>query len=352
MLRYHCRLCGAEIRFDTMHCPVCAAPHGYVADAQVLATMAADADGITYHLAGDAVARWRCLNAAWGCNWTVPAGTGDRWCLSCALTRGRPDTERPDAIEAWSRAEAAKRHLVDQLLRLGLPIEPRSPQRPNGLTFDLVDVPGERGLTGHLDGVVTIDLAEADDVRRDELRRALGEPFRTLLGNMRHEVGHHYWARLVGQGRVLAEARRLFADERIDYTQALERHYASPGTAWDATRFVSRYAAVHPLEDWAETFAHYLHLVDAVETADAHGLARGPGGARVDLDAPLHVLLGAWLPLGAAIDAVAEAVGSPPPFPFHPVGLVVDKLSFVHDTVRANRRRGRFYDTAEADTGR
>jgi hypothetical protein len=344
MLRVHCERCGTEVRFDTMRCPVCAAPHRYVPSDCLLRTLDADDDGIIFHAAGDCVARWRCLNAAWGCNWTLRARVGERWCLSCALTRGRPDVERPDAIEAWSRAEAAKRRLVDQVMRLGLPIDARSPAQPNGLTFDLVDVPGGRGLTGHLDGVVTIDLADADDRRRDELRRALGEPFRTLIGNLRHEVGHHYWARLVGQSSDIADARRLFGDERVDYRAALERHYASPGADWEAERFVSRYATVHPLEDWAETFAHLLHLIDAVETAGAHGLARGPDGAPVDPDTPVQAMLDVWLPLGTAVDAIAEAVGSPPPFPFRPAGLVVDKLAFVHDCIRAHRRRGFFYD--------
>jgi hypothetical protein len=269
----------------------------------------------------------------------VPAGIGERWCLSCALTRGRPDVERPGAVEAWSRAEAAKRRVIDQLLRLGLPVERRSELRPDGLLFDLVDVPGERGLTGHLDGVITIDLADADDARRDELRRALGEPFRTLIGNIRHEIGHHYWARLVEHGSDVAAVRRLFGDERADYARALASHYASSAAEWDETRFVSRYATVHPLEDWAETFAHYLHLVDVVETAGAHGLVAGARGDDVDLDAPLRVLLRAWAPVGAAVDAIAEAVGSPPPFPFHPVDLVVDKLAFVHDAIGAHRRR-------------
>jgi hypothetical protein len=341
MLRYRCARCGTEVRFDTMRCPVCAGLQGYVPSESVLRTLDADDDG--FHVAGDGVARWRCLNAAWGCNWTLPARIDERWCLSCALTRGRPDVERSRrhrGIVSRRGREAPPRGPADA---------PRTPDRRTvaGAAERSHVRPRRRTRrarrSGHLDGVGTIVLADADDRRRDELRRLLGEPFRTLIGNLRHEVGHHYWARLVGQSSEVAEARRLFGDERGDYRAALERHDASPGADWDAARYVSRYATVHPLEDWGETFAHLLHLVDAIETAGAHGLAQRPDGAPLDLDTPVQAMLDVWLPLAAAVDSIAEAVGSPAPFPFRPAGVVVDKLSFVHDCIRL-RRRGVFYD--------
>jgi hypothetical protein len=31
--------------------------------------------------------------------------------------------------------------------------------------------------------------------------------------------------------------------------------------------FISKYATSHPWEDWAETWAHYLHIMDMLETA-------------------------------------------------------------------------------------
>ena len=236
MQGFACERCASTIRFDTIRCPHCAAPQGYVPGRQTLRALTGADDGVSFTTIGDATMLWRCLNAAWGCNWVLPAATGATWCLSCSLTRGRPDEARPDAIGAWAVAEAAKRRLVHQLLRLGLPVEGRSPATPNGLTFDLVYLPGEGGLTGHLDGVYA-DLAEADERHREELRRLLAEPFRTVIGTLRHEVGHHY-ARAAGQGDDLVEALALFGDERSDYAGASSATTRPVDRAWDPARLV------------------------------------------------------------------------------------------------------------------
>ena len=175
------------------------------------------------------------------------------------------------------RAEAAKRRLVHQLDTLALPFELRSTSAPDGLVFDLVHIPGEGGMTGHLDGVVTLDLAEVDDRHRDALRGQLGESFRTVIGHLRHEVGHYFWNRLVGGADWLVSFRRVFGDERVDYRDAVRRT-TREGSTWDAGRHVTAYAVSHPLEDWAETFAHYLHIVDAADTAAAHELVPLEGG--------------------------------------------------------------------------
>jgi hypothetical protein len=300
-----------------------------------------------YEIDGSDASFWRCLNSAWGCNWMLPATTDSGWCRSCRLTRGRPDEARPDAIEAWMAAEAAKRRLVHQLDELALPIEFRSNSAPDGLAFDLVHLPGEGGITGHLDGVVTLDLAETDEHHRDDLRRRLGEPFRTVIGHLRHEIGHHYWARLVGQSDDLGRFRRLFGDERTDYARAVDRHYANGSGGWDRTRFVTAYASSHPLEDWAETFAHYLHIIDAVDTAVAHDLIPTGHPAIMIPDAAepleLDVILDVWRPINTAVNAIAESLGAPAVYPFEPTGVVADKLSFVHRQIAAHTERDRFY---------
>lgn len=341
MRRFHCEHCGNEVHFETSTCPVCHSLLGFVPAASRLRELTATGDGATYTVADDPTGLWRCLNAAWGCNWVLPAATGATWCRSCALTRGRPDEGRPHAIAAWAQAEAAKRRLVYQLDRLGLPVEPRSPATPDGLTFDLVHVPGERGLTGHLDGVVTIDRAESDPVRRDELRRRLGEPYRTLIGNLRHEIAHHYWSRIVARTARVDAFRTLFGDERADYQAALAAHYDAPGDTWDERRYVSRYAQAHPHEDWAETFAHYLHVVDLVDTAGAHGAFAGAPSERTDVvnAASFRQILHRWRPIARAIDDLADSVGSPHLYPFDPAGAVVDKLEFVHACVMESSGR-------------
>jgi hypothetical protein len=288
---------------------------------------------------------WRCLNTAWGCNWMVPVDDSP-WCRSCRMTRNRPDEARSDAIDAWMTAETAKRRLVHQLDEFALPIEIRSATNPDGLAFDFVHVPGLGGITGHRQGIVTLDLAEAELQHREGLRRQLGEPFRTLIGHLRHEVGHHYWNRLVAQTDQLPAFRALFGDERRDYDRALEDHYGTGDGSWDASAYVSAYAASHPAEDWAETFAHYLHVVDAVDTAFAHRLT-DPQLATVDADS-MHVasLLATWAPIRDAINAVADAVGAPIVYPFDLRGTVVDKLEFVHRQIAAHSRRDRFYADA------
>ena len=349
MQRFACEHCANEVQFETSTCPVCGTALGFVPDEGTIRMLVPASDGVSYAIRGSATTWWRCLNAAWACNWVLPAASGARWCRSCALTRGRPADGRPDAVEAWSRAEVAKRRLVQQLDRLALPIDARSPATPNGLAFDLVHVPGERGLTGHLDGVVTLDLAEADDRLRDDLRRLLHEPYRTLIGNLRHEVGHHYWHRLVGQSDHLTRCRALFGDDRIDYAAALERHYATPDGAWDTSRFISRYAAPHPLEDWAESFAHSLHVVDAVETAAAHGMVDRVGedaDTSILADTTFRRLLHLWRPVAIAVDAIADAVGSPHLYPFELDGRVVDKLEFIHARVTGHTDREQFYAPA------
>ena len=231
---------------------------------------------------------WRCLNASWGCNWMVPADSGETWCASCRLTRGRPDTADVSAVQAWMDTEAAKRLLVFQLGELGLPVVGRSADAPEGLVFDLVYVPGGTVQTGHQAGLVTIDLQEADDAYREHLRRGLQEPYRTMLGHLRHEIGHYYWPSLVVHGGWIDGFRALFGDERVDYAGAIARHHqAAPTTGWEDDH-VSAYASVHPWEDWAETFAHYVHIRDTIQTAGAFGIRMADpevDGARVPVGA-------------------------------------------------------------------
>lgn len=346
MRLFTCDRCGHAASFDADRCVECDAMLGYVSDDRAVRVVSPTDDPATYEIIGHDGSWWRCMNAAWGCNWMLTAATADVWCRSCRLTRGRPDEGRPEAIEGWMTAEAAKRRLVHQLDSLALPLEPRSTSAPNGLAFDLVHVPDGGAVTGHLDGVVTLDLAETDDLHRHQLRRQLNEPFRTIIGHLRHEIGHHYWHRLVGQSDHLAEFRRLFGDERADYGDAITAHYSTSPKEWDTDRFITGYAASHPLEDWAETFAHYLHIVDATDTAAAHGLVSDADRQLLTIDPAtigLEQILGLWKPINDAVNDIAASLGSPVIYPLEPSGLVIDKLAFTQQQVVAHRERDRFY---------
>jgi hypothetical protein len=340
---FECDHCGSPVAFEATRCERCETPLGYVPDQRVVRALLAGSEPAALYDATAGGMLWRCLNAAWGCNWMVPAAEGGMWCRSCRLTRGRPDVARPDAIEAWMRAEADKRRLVHQLDALGLPLEARTEATPHGLVFDLVHLPGEPALTGHRDGVITLDLLEADDGHRDALRHQLDESFRTVLGHLRHEIGHHYWARLVGQTDHVAAFRRLFGDERADYTNAIAEHYSTAGRARHDDRHISHYAGSHPLEDWAETFAHYLHILDATGTATAHHLAIDDH--RTDGAASMEEIVDAWRAIAKVINAVAASLGSAPIYPFVLSDTVVDKLTFVHDRIADHTERIRFYAT-------
>jgi hypothetical protein len=331
-----CEHCSGPIRFTSHRCPTCGAELGYDTDTRRVRVLVPANRPSTFAIDGSPTLRWRCLNAAWGCNWTLPAGTDAVWCRACALTRGRPDEQRGVALRAWVVAEAAKRRLVHQLDHLGLPIVPRSPDAPDGLAFDFVAVPELGGITGFRAGVVTLDLAEVDDTYRDEQRRAFGERSRSVVGHLRHEIGHHYWELLVRGAGAEDAFRVLFGDERADYRNALDTHYTDVSSTWDTTRYVSRYATSHPHEDWAETFAACLRILDVLATAVAHGLLADHDG-RVAGDAAtldIDLVLTRWRAMGVALDDLVDAVGGPPSSTPDAADVVVDKLSFVHDLVR------------------
>jgi hypothetical protein len=332
MRAFTCPRCGQLVPFEVVSCLACGTTLGFAPDA------------------GDIVARAGrapCANGVLaGCNWLLAPGEEDaeELCLSCRLTRTRPhDADLAFASptgEAYRAAEAAKRRLVFQFLELGLPVLPHDGER--GLAFDLLSSAVEPVVTGHADGVVTIDLAEGDDAHREQMRRELGEPYRTMLGHLRHESGHYFWTVLVDEDPPILEPfRALFGDERDDYGEALRRHYdQGPSPDW-VSRYVSAYATAHPWEDWAETFAHYLHIRDTIQTAAAFGmLVTGP---RLDPDlmaAPslepedrFEDILDHWLPLVYALNAVNRSMGRDDLYPFVLSPAVVTKLAFVHRLV-------------------
>jgi hypothetical protein len=292
----------------------------------------------------------RCRNfAVAACNW-VAAGEREL-CESCELTRTRPADGHGTALAGFAEAEAAKRRLVFELRELRLPIRSRRAD-DGGVAFDMLSSEHEAVTTGHAAGIITLDLDETDPVHRERMRVRLGEPYRTVLGHLRHEIGHYYEAILLtagGAGR--ARSRVLFGDERADYSTAMSRYYEQgPAPGWERTH-VSAYATMHPWEDWAETFAHYLHLRDALQTASSYGVrVEGPDVAVTDV-APLHSepeepaesfreLLDAWIPLTYALNALTRSMGESDLYPFVLTGAVVAKLAFIHELVEQTRTNG------------
>jgi hypothetical protein len=283
------------------------------------------------------------------CNWLVEVDDVSPLCRACRHNRMIPDLSVNDVPQRWARIEAAKRRMMHTLLRLGLPLETRA-ERPDGLAFDfLYDASAEVSgqplvLTGHNGGLITLNVIEADDVQRERIRREMGEPYRTLLGHFRHEVGHHFWERLIRGTPEHAGFRLIFGDESLNYQAALQNHYQSLGCQGDPSDdYVSSYACSHPWEDFAETFAHLLHMIDTLATIGGFGatLASFPGpeshpGPAVAFDpyrAPTETLTAQWIPFSFALNAINRSMGQPDLYPFHLSPAIVAKLDYVNGVI-------------------
>jgi hypothetical protein len=257
-----------------------------------------------------------------GCNWLV-SYEGEQ-CFSCALTRTRPPDADLEGLALYPVAEAAKRHLIAELDRIGLPIVTRAEDPDEGLCFDLLSSVNEKIIMGHDRGAVTIDLAEGDDVIRVKMQREFREPFRTMLGHFRHEIGHYYEMVLVRSDELIARTRGMFGDESAPYQEAIDRHYRDgPPPGWESS-YISSYATMHPFEDFAETFAHFLHIRDAVDTANNFGLISDDDeGSFGDL------VRKTWIPLSVALNQINRSMGRRPLYPFRLEDRVIEKLEFV-----------------------
>lgn len=321
MRRFSCQ-CGNTLYFENTCCLRCGRASGFVPEQRALRGLEPDTGD---HYTVDGQVYRKCLHYPRDgvCNWMIPAEDPEPFCQACRLNVVIPDLRQPENHLHWQRLEAAKRHLLYQLIKLGLPLTPRSGQR-EGLGFAFMeDDDNQQVLTGHAGGLITINVREADSAYRETMRKRLGEPYRTLLGHFRHESGHFYWDRLVGQNQDELQAfRALFGDERADYADAMARHYASGGLGWPHD-VISAYAAAHPWEDWAETWAHYLLIGDTLETARDHGLL---ASLPMDFQARLEL----WRELSVTINALGGSLGMPTLYPFVYSDAVVEKLQFIH----------------------
>jgi hypothetical protein len=344
MKLFECQHCNQLLYFENVLCERCGHRLGYLPEKVTLTAL--EAEGEDWKALADGQLYRFCANAEHGaCNWLVPTDSEDRLCAACKHNRTIPDIGVPENLGRWRRLELAKHRLFYTLYRLQLPVPTRE-EDPEGLGFDfLADPPsGPKVMTGHDHGLITISLAEADDAQREKLRQEMGEPYRTLLGHFRHEVGHFFWDRLVRDRDRLDSFRALFGDEQEDYGEALKRHYADGAPADWQSRFITAYASSHPWEDWAETWAHYLHIVDTLEMARAFGLRVEPRvtegselETEVDFD-PHRVrsakrLIDAWLPLTFAVNSLNRSMGQDDLYPFVMSPPVIEKLGYIHDLV-------------------
>jgi hypothetical protein len=349
MKLFQCQSCRNIVYFENRACERCGHRLGYQPEIGALSALEpSGGDRWTPLAASDRPSRF-CANAEDdACNWLIPADAPDRYCVACRHNGIIPDLSDRAQLLAWQQIEIAKHRLFYSLLRWNLPLETRMENPSHGLLFEfLADPPnafGPRVLTGHDDGVITIALVEADDVEREKRRKGMGEPYRTLLGHFRHEVGHHYWDTLVRDGGKLYACRAVFGDDTRDYGAALQQYYAQGARPDWRDSFVSQYATSHPWEDFAETWAHYLHIVDTLETAGAFGLRVRPSvdapAADVDFDpyltGDINQIVDAWLPVVFAINSVNRAMGLRDLYPFVLSPPVIGKLGFIHDLVRGN----------------
>lgn len=336
MRDFHCPNCGQRLAFENSACLACGSSLGFSLDQMALLVIANHNQDSSHAGAVAANEYQLCANLHVAeCNWLVPAGIPGALCESCGLTIERPNDNDSVGLPEFARAEAAKRRLVAELHELKLPIIGRNQDPDYGLAFRLLSSAHEKVITGHENGVITLDLAEGDDVHREQLRVEMEEPYRTLLGHFRHEVGHYYYYRLIRTPEYLQRFNELFGDPDASYQDALDRHYSQGAPdGWEET-YVSSYATMHAAEDWAETFAHYLHIRDTLDTSASCGLA--PAAATFDRPplgpSAFPTIIEMWLPLSWSLNMVNRSMGHDDLYPFVLPPAVLDKMQFVHTVI-------------------
>jgi len=280
------------------------------------------------------------------CNWLVEKSDPQHYCRACQLNRTIPNLSAKKNFKKWRNLEIAKHRLVYQLQKIGLDL-PSKKNNAEGLCFDFVDRHNNPKLmTGHANGVITILLREADSVFREQTRLELLEPYRTLIGHLRHEVGHYFWDRLViTDEKVLSEFRAIFGNEQHNYSEALQQYYQNGANSNWQESYISKYATSHAWEDWAETWAHYLHIMDMVETAYFFGIHVNSANlqqAAVAFDPYIiddfDVIVQTAVPLSFAVNNINRAMGVPEVYPFVIKQAVVDKMKFIHQLLLAKRK--------------
>jgi hypothetical protein len=366
---FRCDHCGHPLFFENVQCLKCGSELAFLPDRLALCAVEPVGEaGLWRRKASERhqsrSGRYRlCHNHVQyqACNFAVQDSDPNVLCVSCRQTRILPDLSVPENRQRWYRIEVAKRRLFYTLAKLGLvSVAPPKGERDGPVFEFLADLPGQQVMTGHCEGVITLNIAEADDTERVRRRMALHEPYRTLLGHLRHESGHYYWDRLVRDGGRVETFREMFGDEQADYNKALEAYYAVGGApaGWQE-RHVSAYSTAHPWEDWAETWAHYLHMVDLLETAASYNTRVVVPGSETEeaeeVANPFETgagdfdqLVDQWVPLTLLLNSLNRSLGQDDAYPFALTSGALRKLRFVHDLIHSPQPHGEPVATASS----
>lgn len=353
---FECAHCGQLIYFENTYCERCGHSLGFVKNDLSLYTLGL-AENNTYQLYKKPDRSYKyCANHVHGvCNWMVPASSPNIYCEACELNKTIPDISNPANVSSWRNIENAKHRLLYTLYRLNLPVMSKLQDPVSGLAFEfLANEPSQDSvMTGHEHGLITINIEEADAALREQVRQQMGEQYRTLLGHFRHETGHYYWDRLILNTNWLQPFRDLFGDEQPDYAAALQNYYANGAPQDWQQNHITVYASSHPWEDWAETWAHYLHMMDTLETGWSFGLNVMPGIRNlsdelvVQMDTDPYQLenfddiVKRWLPFTYAMNSINRSMGLTDLYPFVMSQQVISKLAFIHSLCRNADRSAR-----------
>ncbi|HMB58300.1 MAG TPA: putative zinc-binding metallopeptidase [Xanthomonadales bacterium] len=323
--------CGNPVYFENTACQKCQRQLGFDPDTLQLLALDLSTDGRLTTPEGSVYRRCSNFHRYYNCNWLLHADDPQDLCFSCRLNDVIPALDRPDNLKLWTRMEEAKRRLLYSLLLFRLPLSGNHEPHFKFLEDSRrnPDVYETFVTTGRWNNTITINIAEADDAARHAAREEMHELYRTVLGHLRHEIGHFYFNLLTSRFEDLEECRRLFGDERTDYQAALQKYYdQGPPADWHQNH-ISAYAAAHPAEDFAETFAHYLHITDALESARAGGLSVR------EFDQTDTGWIDEWIKLVITLNEITRSLGVDDAYPFLLSENVKTKLALVHRLVGA-----------------
>lgn len=354
MRTYTCT-CGNTLYFENTKCLQCGQVLGFDTEQLALLPVSQSEDGLWYSNSDPDRHFHKCDNYASAnvCNWLVHSDEPEKFCVACRLNSVIPDLAIEENRLRWYRLEKAKRRLIYTLLALRMPITGYTVDPEHGLAFRFMQdiqeldplsdevVTYEQIMTGHQTGTITINIIEADHSAREKIRENMNESYRTILGHFRHEIGHYYWDQLIARSDKLEAFRELFGDERRDYKTAITNYYKNGPIAEWADKFISAYASSHPWEDWAESWAHYLHFIDILETASHHHV--GIQGEEIEhtqknirdwlQQRDFNAIILQLEKLMRTLNELNRSLGLSDPYPFQHSTAVIRKLEFIHSIV-------------------